>query len=169
MKTTVLPRHGNDATGAAASLAGHRAQYPRGRFAVTTTPGACGSELAVVQLTKKPRIPNTIRLADGRRVVCRIFDNGGIDAPGGSADRYTIAFKGFRSWRGGMVYPYIAADEDPYHPQGIGQHGEARDFLTGAHLGKRVAFEDLPEPVRRAVLQWFAPVRAPLKNNPHHH
>lgn len=105
------------------------------------------------------RVKNTITLPDGRRVVCRIFDAG--DGERASVDRFTIAFKGFRGWRGDMVYPYIAASSHPFHPQGFGQHGESRDFLTGRHLGKRIGFDALPPDVRRFVLQQFAPPKAP--------
>lgn len=94
------------------------------------------------------RIPNTI-MVNGKRKVCRIFDTG----PDGAVDRYTIAFKGWRLPRFGMTYPYLAASAQPFHPQGFGQHGESRHFLTGRHLGKRIRFEDLPEQVQRFVLQ----------------
>lgn len=94
----------------------------------------------------KPRIKNTI-LVNGKRRVCRIFDHG-VD----QLDRYTIAFKGYRVVGYGMNYPYLASSNNPYHPQGFGQHGESRYFLTGKHLGKRVAFETLPEQVQKFIL-----------------
>ena len=84
----------------------------------------------------------------GKRKVCRIFDNGGE-----SFDRYTIAFKGYRLAGHGMVYPYLASSENPFHPQGFGLHGESKEFLTGKHLGKRVAFEDVPERVQQFILE----------------
>lgn len=90
---------------------------------------------------------NTI-LVNGKRKVCRIFDNGGA-----TADRYTVAFKGYRVERDGMVYPYLACNENPFSPLGFGQHGESRDFLTGKHLGKRVAFDLLPDQVQKFILQ----------------
>lgn len=90
------------------------------------------------------RVPNTI-LANGKRKVCRIFDNGE------TADRYTIAFKGYRVDRE-LWYPYLSASKVPFHPGGFGQHGESREFLTGKHLGKRIHFEDLPGDVKRFVL-----------------
>ena len=86
-------------------------------------------------------------MVNGKRKVCRIFDNGGL-----SFDRYTIAFKGFR-YNGRMVYPYFAASEKPFHPQGLGQYGESTLFLTGKHLGKRVDFADIPEQVKKLILQ----------------
>lgn len=92
------------------------------------------------------RIRNTI-LVSGKRKTCRIYDAGAE-----YADRYTIAFKGYRVVGYGMVYPYLSASENPYHPQGVGQHGKSREFMTGRHLGKRVSFESLPEPVQRFIL-----------------
>lgn len=92
------------------------------------------------------RIPNTVQV-NGKRKVCRIYDAGDS-----VADRYTIALKGYRLKDWGMVYPYLSASENPYHPQGFGQHGEAPHPMTGRHLGKRVSFEALPEPVQRFIL-----------------
>ena len=91
---------------------------------------------------------NTI-LVNGKRKVCRIFDTG-LD---GSVDRYTIAFKGYRPRNLEMWYPYLAANNCPFHPQGFGQHGESKTFITGRHLGKRVAFESLPVDVQTFILQ----------------
>ena len=93
----------------------------------------------------KPRIKNTI-LVNGKRKVCRIFDIGDT-----VADRYTIAFKGYYD-QCAMIYPYLASSENPYHPQGFGQYGESRQFITGKQLGKRVSFESLPGPVQRFIL-----------------
>lgn len=92
------------------------------------------------------RIKNTI-MHNGKREVCRIFDNGGA-----TCDRYTIAFKAYRIDRE-LWYPYLASSEKPFHPQGFGQWSEAREFLTGRHLGKRVAFDTLPVDVQRFINQ----------------
>ena len=92
------------------------------------------------------RIKNTI-IVRGKRLVCRIYDTG----PAGPFDRYTIAFKGYRLAGWGMVYPYLASSENPFHPQGFGLYGESRIFLTGKHLGKRVRFEGLPLEVQRFI------------------
>jgi len=94
------------------------------------------------------RVPNTLMVGPKRKV-CRIFDVG----PDGSWDRYTIAFKGYRNNNGPMVYPYIAASDHPFHPQGFGQHGENHSFLTGRHLGKRITFEACPPDVQKFILQ----------------
>ena len=91
---------------------------------------------------------NTITV-NGKRKVCRIFDLG----PGGVFDRYTIAFKGYYVNDYGMVYPYLASSDNPFHPQGFGMHCESREFLTGRHLGKRVSFDALPEQVQDFILQ----------------
>jgi len=90
---------------------------------------------------------NTIQ-ARGKTLVCRIFDSGE-----NYCDRYTVAFKGYRVIGYGMIYPYLASSCFPFHPQGFGQHGESKEFLTGRHLGKRVLFDSLPEQVKQFILQ----------------
>jgi hypothetical protein len=97
---------------------------------------------------------NTI-IVDGKRKTCRIYDAGES-----VADRYLIAFRGYRySWiergqtQSQMIYPYLSASDCPFHPQGFGQHGESRFFLDGKHLGKRVSFDSLPESVKKFILQ----------------
>jgi len=92
------------------------------------------------------RIKNTI-ITRGKTLVCRIYDTG----PAGSFDRYTVAFKGYRVAGSGMVYPYLAASDNPYSPGGFGQHGESKIFLTGKRLGKRVRFEGLPLQVQQFI------------------
>ena len=93
------------------------------------------------------RIKSTI-MVGGKRKVCRVFDTGSD----GVFDRYTIAFKGYRVEGHGMVYPYLASSTNPFHPQGFGQHGESKGFLTGKHLGKRVRFDSLPTDVQCFIL-----------------
>jgi hypothetical protein len=95
----------------------------------------------------KPRIKNTI-LHNGKRMVCRIYDIGP-----GVVDRYTVCFKGYRDSRNWMSYPYLACDAMPFHPQGFGQHGEARNMIFGRHIGKRIRFEDCPADVQKFILQ----------------
>lgn len=103
--------------------------------------------VAKCSTTLEIEMKNTIQ-ARGKKLVCRIFDAGDK-----YADRYTIAFKGYRVNEYGMVYPYLAASCYPFHPQGFGQHGESRHFLTGKHLGKRVSFDSLPDQVKQFILQ----------------
>lgn len=91
---------------------------------------------------------NTILVPNRGRLVCRIFDNPE------AFDRYTVAFKAVRNKsRNNLFYPYLAASENPFHPQGFGQRGESREFLTGRHLGKRVAFDDVPADVQKFILR----------------
>lgn len=90
---------------------------------------------------------NTI-MVNGKRKTCRIYDFGDT-----VADRYTIAFRGYRAHNGLISYPYLASGDAPFHPQGFGQHGESEVFVTGRHLGKRVDFESLPLDVQRFIIQ----------------
>lgn len=46
----------------------------------------------------------------------------------------------------------LTCSEDPYHPQGFGQW---TTVVPGRHLGKRISWEDLPEPVKQHVRQSF--------------
>lgn len=89
---------------------------------------------------------NTIDHPRGK-LVCKIWDNGGK-----TFDRYTIVFKA-RRYDYRLYWPYLGASENPFHPQGFGQHGESSEPMGGKHLGKRIAFEALPEDVQRFVLQ----------------
>ena len=90
---------------------------------------------------------NTISV-NGKRKICRIYDMGPNEI-----DRFTIAFKSYRDPKVGMIYPYLASSNRPFHPQGFGQHGESKEFLAGKHLGKRVSFESLPDQVQQFILQ----------------
>lgn len=80
----------------------------------------------------------------------RIYDNGGK-----SYDRYTAVYMDEHYYHEQhpeyrTTFTCIGMSEDPFHPQGFGQHGPA---MPGKHLGKRIAFEQLPDPCQRAVLQ----------------
>jgi hypothetical protein len=80
----------------------------------------------------------------------RCYDNGGttpdrftalyMDQPDGSAD-------------GKPCFMSVGMSAEPFHPQGVGQHGAA---LPGRHLGKRIPFATMPEPCRRLILQDLA-------------
>lgn len=89
-------------------------------------------------------------LPDGVPRYVRCYDNGGE-----SADRYTVVYTGrYDCARNG--YQYVGMSENPYHPQGFGQHGESTDGPIDrpsyGHLGKRIQFMDLPEDCRKLVL-----------------
>ena len=82
-------------------------------------------------------------------------------------DRYTAVFSGRHSMaRTNRVWPYLAMNSAPFHPQGFGQHGETKDkpcdtdrwgFAAAMgrknHLGRRIPFGDLPEDCRKLVMQ----------------
>jgi hypothetical protein len=81
----------------------------------------------------------------------RCYDNGGI-----TADRYTVVFltpyfvdDTERAW-----FVSVGMSSDPYHPQGVGYHNETPRLIdepTSDHLGKPIAFTDLPEKCRIMV------------------
>ena len=92
----------------------------------------------------------------------RCYDNGGE-----TIDRYTVVFTGKRARMDGgtgrpFAYPYLAMNARPFHPQGFGQHGETNWFPADGlrppsigrrgHLGKRIAFAELPDDCRALVL-----------------
>lgn len=85
----------------------------------------------------------------------RCYDN-----EGESADRYTAVYSGKQ---GGN---FVAMSSDPYHPQGMGQHGEGLidrdhngwppDYGRKCHLGTRVDFFALPGKCQQLVLEEYA-------------
>jgi hypothetical protein len=68
---------------------------------------------------------------NGHRIKC--YDNGGR-----TMDRYSVVYMDSPEDNGFMG---IGMSEHPSNPQGFGQHGT---FVCGKHLGKRIAFKDLP-------------------------
>lgn len=70
-----------------------------------------------------------------------IWDNGGK-----TVDRYTVILD-WESMDAGC-FMCFSMSANPEHPQGFGQHGEAKE---GAHLGKRITFEELPEAARKCL------------------
>lgn len=90
----------------------------------------------------------------------RVYDNG-------VGDRYTVCFTKkpiLRHPQLGTSFMFLGMNENPSHPQGIGQHGEApqpidlnkRGFAPAmgrrCHLGKRIPFTELPDECQRVVL-----------------
>lgn len=81
------------------------------------------------------------------------YDNGGE-----TADRYTVVFTGRYRHKTGGSFWHLGMSALPFHPQGIGQHGESErqiDRPTYSHLGKRVRFTVLPADCQRAVRQTY--------------
>ena len=80
----------------------------------------------------------------------RICDNGGK-----SIDRYTVVYAGNYQGRKGICH-YVGMSNDPYHPQGFGQHGESKeiiDYPKYSHLGKKITFKDLSPNCKDLVIQ----------------
>lgn len=82
----------------------------------------------------------------------RCYDNGGK-----TADRYTVYFLQPEIVRGQRFYSYLAMSACPFHPQGIGQHGETAGPVPRAkyvrNIGRRIEFSELPADCQRAVIQ----------------
>lgn len=77
------------------------------------------------------------------RDVLRVYDN-----EGETFDRYTIVLTR-RQWpadRG--FYTCLGLSSYPTHPQGFSQFSEC---MLGKHLGKRIAWDALPEAIRAHV------------------
>lgn len=80
----------------------------------------------------------------------RCWDNGGK-----SFDRYTVLPPRYagQAWRErDGLWMAIAASNNPFHPQGYGMRTTAQ---PGSHLGKRVAFADLPPDVQKFARESF--------------
>lgn len=71
----------------------------------------------------------------------RIYDNGGA-----TFDRFTVIYTDEPEGLG--MFSARAMSSDPF--KGFGQMCTAS---IGKHLGKRIAFDDLPEPCKRLVMQ----------------
>ena len=74
------------------------------------------------------------------REVTRIYDNGGA-----TQDRYMIVLGGPDSLE---LNECLGLDETPESPLGFSQMGECR---VGAHLGKRLEWNDLPKEIQKHI------------------
>ena len=70
-----------------------------------------------------------------------IWDNGGK-----TADRYTVVLNTKETED---EYRCLSLSNDPDHPQRVSQVGSCKE---GEHLGKRISWEDLPDNVRKHVV-----------------
>lgn len=82
----------------------------------------------------------------------RIYDNGE------QGERFTIIDSKAISSHRQNYYSFFGFSENPYHPCGIGMHGEltAGEYMVCAmnrfrHWGKRIAGKDLPEQAQRSI------------------
>lgn len=69
-----------------------------------------------------------------------IWDNGGK-----TIDRYTVILYS----RSGKYYDSFGLSDNPEHPQGFSQYGEA---LEGSHLGRKIKWNQLPIKVQNHVI-----------------
>lgn len=96
------------------------------------------------------RRKNLAYSADGTPRYIRVYDNGGE-----TVDRYFCQF----TRRNGEGFPHLMMSADPFHPQGVGQHGDAGDRPLpydrprSSHLGRRVTWDKLPEAVQQCIMQ----------------
>jgi hypothetical protein len=74
-------------------------------------------------------------------------------------ERYSVYYKPFRclcphEHNGSLVFPYVGMSENPFHPQGFGQHGELdyRYTVWGTN-DKVIELEDLPIKCQELVNQ----------------
>jgi hypothetical protein len=84
--------------------------------------------------TLKPKKPAPLPI--------RSYDNGGK-----TFDRYTVVYMDEPENRPGC-FAARGMSRNPFHPQGFGQYCIA---TPGRHLGRRIAFKDLPEDCQRLV------------------
>jgi hypothetical protein len=80
-----------------------------------------------------------------RRSKMKIFDNGGK-----TVDRYTVVFTDVKETKD--CFYALGMSENPYHPQGFGQHCSAQ---VGDHLGKEIEFFELPYDCKKMVMAEF--------------
>jgi hypothetical protein len=73
----------------------------------------------------------------------RIYDNGGE-----TLDRYTAVFMMLKE-SGPNEYSAVGMSENPFSPQGFGQHTIA---TPGRHLGRRIKFSSLPKDCQRMIM-----------------
>lgn len=92
----------------------------------------------------------------------RVYDLGG---PG---DRYTVVDRIPVRIHDQDIRFYFGMNAHPFHPQGIGQHGEFNEQnwrecsrVRFRNLGKRIKLEDLPPEALRAAKQFIRSQETP--------
>jgi hypothetical protein len=100
---------------------------------------------------KQTRLNNI--LPNGKPKYVRCYDNGGE-----TADRYTVVFTGHYTHKTNRSHWYVGMSAQPFHPQGIGMHGESNtqiDYPSYGHLGKKITFDALPIDCQKCALQTY--------------
>ena len=108
-------------------------------------------------------------LPNGMPKWVRVYDNGGLDAPQGTCDRYTVVYTGKYRKRNpdgqfNCDHQVVSMSGAPFHPQGFCQHAEYKEVVdaphgwapaigTTCHLGRRIKLTDLPADCFAVVLQ----------------
>ena len=95
-------------------------------------------------------------LPEGKPRYVRCYDNGGE-----TTDRYTVVYTGRYTHKTNGSHLYLGMSSRPFHPQGVGQHGESDtqiDYPSYKHLGKKIKFDDLKEDCRQLVLQDYVDI-----------
>lgn len=65
-----------------------------------------------------------------------------------SADRFTVIYLDQPDGPSKMLFKFVGMSSEPYHPQGIGQHGVCS---VNGNLGKLIKFKDLPPDCQKVV------------------
>tara|TARA_Y100000401_G_C8181259_1_gene154095 strand:- start:19 stop:333 length:315 start_codon:yes stop_codon:yes gene_type:complete len=68
------------------------------------------------------------------------------------ADRYAVFYEPYEH-NNKMVFPYVAMDQNPYGPNGFGQHGElSHRYSVWGTNDKAIDFENLPIECQKLVM-----------------
>lgn len=108
----------------------------------------------LITKTEAARIKRLFPDREPRYVRC--YDNGDK-----TQDRYTVVFTGryAKKVQGIPVFDYLGMSDAPFHPQGVGMHGETNyipvDRPTYKHLGKKIKFSDLPNDCKECAIQTY--------------
>jgi len=93
---------------------------------------------------ENPMIQGSTNPEDLKKILpVKCYDNGGK-----TFDRYTVVYLDDKyKVQGKVWYTMLGMSNNPF--EGFGQHCEGQ---LGKHLGKKIAFDDLPEDCKKLVL-----------------
>ena len=119
-------------------------------------------------MNKKAIARKNALLPNGVPRYIRCYENGGK-----TPDRYTVVFTGNYRHNTGQSFWYVGMSGNPFHPLGVGQHGEHHkqiDRPRYGHLGKKIKWESLTPECQQCVLQtyvdlWDINIQPELFNN----